>query len=153
MSKTDQAKYHERLDNLEEMRLSAMSNGNAGLTVGEYLQGIMLLSSADDDKVGPCVTLMTIHAAKGLEFPVVFIVGVETGMIPHARSVDEPGGVEEERRLMYVAMTRAKRKLFISYCKLRERAFGKNKRMERVMPSVFLKEAGLLASGGCEDED
>ena len=92
--------------------------------------------------------MMTIHAAKGLEFPVVFIIGAEGGMIPHARSLDEPGGVEEERRLMYVAMTRAKRRLFISYCRMREKAFGKNKRMDRVFPSFFLVEAGLLAASG-----
>ena len=69
-----------------------------------------------------CVQLMTIHASKGLEFPVVFIAGVEEGLIPHARSVEENNGdVEEERRLFYVAITRAREKLVMTSCQKRKR--------------------------------
>lgn len=82
-----------------------------------------------------CVQLMTLHAAKGLEFPVVFIVGVENGLFPSMRAVDE-GNLEEERRLFYVGITRARRKLYLSYAELR-RVHG----VEQIgAPSMFLKE-------------
>ncbi len=89
-----------------------------------YLNRITLVSqdNNDDESNKGKVNLMTIHASKGLEFPVVFIAGVEEGLIPHARSVEENGGdVEEERRLFYVAITRARDKLFISSCRKRRR--------------------------------
>ena len=88
-----------------------------------YLNRITLLSRDDlEDEDQGKVNLMTIHASKGLEFPVVFIAGAEEGLIPHARSVEENGGsVEEERRLFYVAITRARNKLFISACRKRRR--------------------------------
>lgn len=92
-------------------------------TLYNYLNRITLLSrdDMDDDEGKGKVNLMTIHAAKGLEFPVVFIVGAEEGLIPHGRAVDEGGdaAVEEERRLFYVAITRAKDKLYISSCQKR----------------------------------
>ena len=92
-------------------------------TLYNYLNRITLLSrdDLDDDEGKGKVNLMTIHASKGLEFPVVFIVGAEEGLIPHGRAVDEGGdnAVEEERRLFYVAITRARDKLFISSCQKR----------------------------------
>jgi DNA helicase-2/ATP-dependent DNA helicase PcrA len=104
-----------------------------------YLNRITLVSqdNNDDESNKGKVNLMTIHASKGLEFPVVFIAGVEEGLIPHARSVEENGGdVEEERRLFYVAITRARDKLFISSCR-------KRRRMQMTVecePSRFLDE-------------
>ena len=104
-----------------------------------YLNRITLLSrdDLDDDEDKGKVNLMTIHASKGLEFPVVFIAGAEEGLIPHMRSVEENGGdVEEERRLFYVAITRAQQKLFISSCL-------KRRRMQSTVecePSRFLDE-------------
>lgn len=104
-----------------------------------YLNRITLLSRDDleDDGGKGKVNLMTIHASKGLEFPVVFIAGAEEGLMPHARSVEENGGnVEEERRLFYVAITRARDKLLISSCQ-------KRKRLQAVVecePSRFLAE-------------
>jgi len=75
-----------------------------------------LMSSADNSADGEKVTLMTLHAAKGLEFPVVFIIGMEEGIIPHARVFDaSPAELEEERRLAYVGMTRAREELHLSY--------------------------------------
>lgn len=110
-----------------------------------YLNRITLLSrdDGDDENDKGKVNLMTIHASKGLEFPVVFIAGVEDGLIPHARSVEEnEGNVEEERRLFYVAITRARDKLFLSSCQ-------KRRKMQSVIectPSRFLDEipAGLV---------
>ena len=104
-----------------------------------YLNRITLISRDDmeDDSLKGKVSLMTIHASKGLEFPVVFIAGAEEGLIPHARSLEEgDGNVEEERRLFYVAITRARDKLFISACR-------KRRKMQNVVdctPSPFLDE-------------
>lgn len=104
-----------------------------------YLNRITLLSrdDGDDENDKGKVNLMTIHASKGLEFPVVFIAGAEDGLIPHARAIEDgDGNVEEERRLFYVAITRARDKLFISSCR-------KRRKMQSVVdciPSRFLDE-------------
>lgn len=109
-------------------------------TLYNYLNRITLLSrdDLDDDENLGKVNLMTIHASKGLEFPVVFIAGAEEGLIPHGRAVDEGGdaAVEEERRLFYVAITRARDKLLISACRSRRR---QNSSVES-QPSRFLDE-------------
>ena len=115
----------------------AANGGDASLF--SYLNRITLLSRDDmeDDALKGKVNLMTIHASKGLEFPVVFIAGAEDGIIPHARSIEESEeNIEEERRLFYVAITRAQHKLFISACRRR-------KKMQSVVeaePSRFLDE-------------
>ncbi len=83
-----------------------------------------------------CVQLMSLHSAKGLEFPLVFLTGMEEGLFPHARSIDEPGRLEEERRLCYVGMTRAMRYLYMTYAEVR-RLHG---REQYAMPSRFLDE-------------
>jgi DNA helicase-2/ATP-dependent DNA helicase PcrA len=106
-----------------------------------YLNRISLLtkSDGDDDAGKGKVNLMTIHASKGLEFPVVFIAGAEEGIIPHERSLEDgafdPGmnPLEEERRLFYVAITRARDKLFITSCRSRRQSAEKQ-------PSPFLEE-------------
>ncbi len=119
---------------------------NTAPNLFNYLNRITLLSRDDMNEDGDKgkVNLMTIHASKGLEFPVVFIAGVEEGLIPHARSVEENGGdVEEERRLFYVAITRARDKLYLTSCLQR-------RHMQMVQdsePSRFLDEipANLVA--------
>jgi len=84
-------------------------------TIDEFLEHVALLSDTDDlDDTDSSVTLMTLHAAKGLEFPVVFIVGMEDGVFPHIRSLGEPAELEEERRLAYVGITRAERRLVLT---------------------------------------
>jgi DNA helicase-2/ATP-dependent DNA helicase PcrA len=83
------------------------------------------------------VQIMTIHAAKGLEFFAVFVVGVEEGILPHERSIEEGSGVDEERRLFYVALTRAKQRLFVSNCAFRARGRGPGRDRDRT-PSRFL---------------
>lgn len=112
---------------------------NSNPSLFNYLNRITLLSrdNGDDENDKGKVNLMTIHASKGLEFPVVFIAGAEEGLIPHARSVEENGGnVEEERRLFYVAITRARDKLIISACRKRRRG----QMVAEAEPSRFLDE-------------
>ena len=108
----------------------------------EFLADATLMSSADEKSAKNSVTLMTMHAAKGLEFPVVFMVGMEEGLFPSARA-EEKADLEEERRLAYVGMTRAMRKLFLTYTASRysfgERNFN--------MPSRFLTELGYNPYG------
>ena len=110
---------------------------NEKINIYEYLNRITLLGKNEDEGDGGEVALMTIHAAKGLEFPVVFIAGVETGLIPHERSLEEDAGnIEEERRLFYVAVTRARNKLFLTCCKKRRTSSGAKERS----PSPFIEE-------------
>ena len=112
-----------------------MGGGGAGL--GAYLQQIVLLTDADDDKGNvDVVKLMTIHAAKGLEFPVVFVGGLEETLFPNAMAINTREELEEERRLFYVAITRAKQRLWISYANARYR-FGQ---LQQNDPSRFLEE-------------
>lgn len=101
-----------------------------------YLQHVSLLTSADRNDDGPCVRMMTVHAAKGLEFHHVFVAGLEEGVFPSMRVVDDPEGLEEERRLMYVALTRARRTLMLS--SVRDRMI--NGSLETMRPSRFLRE-------------
>lgn len=100
------------------------------------LSGDVEPEAKEDDAERDCVTMMTIHAAKGLEFPNVFIVGVEDGLLPSDMAFDEPGGIEEERRLFYVALTRAEQNCFLSYAASRFR----NGRSDVARPSRFLKD-------------
>ncbi len=126
------------LQSLESWENAEAANGGDA-SLFSYLNRITLLSRDDmeDDTLKGKVSLMTIHATKGLEFPVVFIAGAEDGIIPHARSMEEgEENIEEERRLFYVAITRAQHKLFISACRRR-------KKMQSVVeaePSRFLDE-------------
>ncbi|TGK05573.1 AAA family ATPase [Leptospira langatensis] len=110
----------------------------------EYLNQISLLTSEEDTaQLTDYVHLMTVHNAKGLEFPTVFITGLEEGTFPHLMTLEEPNGEEEERRLFYVALTRAREKLYISYCRT-SRKFGK---VEPRIPSRFLPEIPVECFG------
>ena len=107
------------------------------LTIDNFMEGLALISDVDNhDPNQDAVTLMTLHSAKGLEFPVVFMPGMETGLFPSYRSFDRVGGVDEERRLCYVGMTRAKDTLFMSSAEWRT-MYG---RIDATMESQFLKE-------------
>ncbi|EJX00755.1 ATP-dependent DNA helicase PcrA [gut metagenome] len=109
----------DRLDNIKELQndLAEAIKNTPDFTIEEYLQNISLLSDSTKENQASGVTLMTVHAAKGTEAPVVFIVGVNEGVFPSLRSIQTGGAaaLEEERRLMYVAMTRAQEKLYISW--------------------------------------
>ena len=112
---------------------------NPESTFDEYLQNIALLSAQDDMVDGDYVTLMTVHVAKGLEFPIVFVVRFNAGVFPNMRAVTEGGfkALEEERRLAYVAMTRAKERLYLTLCNDYSYVISSN-----LTPSQFLKESG-----------
>ena len=103
-----------------------------------FLEKIALASDVDGyDPEKGAVSLMTVHTAKGLEFPVVFLTGLEEGVFPHQRSVDDDSAIEEERRLCYVAVTRAMKRLFLSRVR-RRRLSGQEL---RGIPSRFLKDS------------
>ncbi|HUC96185.1 MAG TPA: UvrD-helicase domain-containing protein [Candidatus Saccharimonadales bacterium] len=104
-----------------EANLGALlSDAQSFVTLPDFLEEVALMSSADTSSHGQKVTLMTLHAAKGLEFPVVFIVGMEEGILPHARVYEAgPDELEEERRLAYVGMTRAREELHMTYASSR----------------------------------
>lgn len=113
---------------------------NVGATLEDYLQMITLYTDLDEmNGSDDCVSLATIHSVKGLEFKVVFVIGAEDGVLPLSRSLDSLNELEEERRLMYVAVTRAMQKLYITWAATR---FMYNER-KYSMVSRFLKEAGL----------
>ncbi len=107
-------------------------------TVEEWMQNIMLLTDMDNEEEGDDdkVTLMTVHSSKGLEYKYVYILGCEENLFPSQRALESPDGVEEERRLFYVALTRAKSEAVLSYCEMRFK-WGN---MEFSSPSRFLKE-------------
>ena len=107
-----------RLENLKELK-SSMKNYSS---LNEFLENISLQTAIDEEWDGEKINIMTIHSAKGLEFDAVFLPGWEEGLFPHQKSIDEKGadGIEEERRLAYVAITRAKKELFISFANQRK---------------------------------
>ena len=137
----DKLKAEERNENLTALV------GEAGTyqTLDEFLADAALMSSSDEEAGKDAVTLMTLHAAKGLEFPVVFLVGLEEGLLPHVRSMDESvEDVEEERRLAYVGMTRAMQELFLTYANSRFMFGGRSYNF----PSRFLQDLGYNPYGG-----
>lgn len=129
----------ERCQNVDELISMAKEYGD----LASFLEEVALVSGADAVNDDDAVTLMTLHAAKGLEYPVVFMVGMEDGLFPSARSSLEPAAAEEERRLCYVGMTRAQEKLVLSYARrrmLRGEAHYN-------LPSPFVQDVSDMVSG------
>ncbi len=127
-----------RIENLKELANAAQDAQERGESLAEFLDHAALVSDADSYSADARVTLMTLHAAKGLEFPLVFLTGMEEGLFPSARTLVEPAGLEEERRLCYVGMTRAMDTLVITRARHRRR-YGSDM-PEASIPSRFLEE-------------
>ena len=123
-------------DECDREMSEGLREDNQTPTIDEWMQNIMLQTDQDSEDDGNRVTLMTVHSAKGLEYDYVYIVGMEEGLFPSSRSVESVQDLEEERRLMYVAITRAKKAAMLSFSELR-RVWGKT---ENASPSRFLKE-------------
>jgi DNA helicase-2/ATP-dependent DNA helicase PcrA len=128
-----------RMENLEELTHAVAESTDAGESFTDFLDAAALVSDADSFEGKPGVTLITLHSTKGLEFDHVFLTGMEEGICPHGRSISEEKGVEEERRLVYVGMTRARKTLTLTRAAYR-RVFGNEQQLRASEPSRFLKE-------------
>ncbi|HEX4216425.1 MAG TPA: UvrD-helicase domain-containing protein [Candidatus Dormibacteraeota bacterium] len=139
-----------RLENLAEVEGLAQEyddRGEPGEALGQLLTEVALVSDVDSyNQNGDGVTLITLHMVKGLEFPVVFLVGMEDGLLPHSRALEDESELPEERRLCYVGITRARDRLYMS-CAFRRHLYG---RSEAAFPSQFLSDIPrtLVAEGG-----
>jgi DNA helicase-2/ATP-dependent DNA helicase PcrA len=140
-----------RIENLDELASAAAEAAQRGEGVTEFLDHAALVSDADTVDERAQVSLLTLHNAKGLEFPIVFLAGMEEGLFPHSRSFNSEAMMEEERRLCYVGMTRAEKRLILSWARYRRR-FGGGEQ-ERSIPSRFLKEVppNLMVNLGGDD--
>jgi len=148
LEKEDTPEAYSRIENLRELVNAAMDSRDRGETLDQFLDHAALVSDADayDERVQ--ITLMTLHAAKGLEFSLVFLCGLEEGLFPHSRTFLQPDDIEEERRLCYVGMTRAMDTLVLTRAVYRRR-YGTDL-PEASVPSRFLQEvpAGLVEELG-----
>jgi DNA helicase II / ATP-dependent DNA helicase PcrA len=128
-----------RMENLEELARAVAESMEAGETFTDFLDAAALVSDADQFEGKPGVTLITLHSTKGLEFDHVFLTGMEEGICPHSRAISEEKGIEEERRLVYVGMTRARQSLTLTRSVYR-RIFGNEQQLRASLPSRFLAE-------------
>jgi DNA helicase-2/ATP-dependent DNA helicase PcrA len=133
ISETDE-QVAERMENINVMRGNMAEN--ADLSLNEYLTETALVADVEGGEEADAVTLLTLHAAKGLEYSIVFLTGLEDGLIPHTRSFSEPDAMAEERRLLYVGLTRAKDELILSYA-FRRALYGES---QAGIPSRFLND-------------
>ena len=138
LEEEDTPEAFSRIENLRELVNAAMDSKDRGETLDQFLDHAALVADADAYDERAQITLMTLHAAKGLEFPLVFLAGLEEGLFPHSRTFLQPDDIEEERRLCYVGMTRAMDTLVISRAVYRRR-YGTDL-PEASIPSRFLEE-------------
>ena len=148
--------FTEREENLQELRGRLEIAQNDEISLSDFLTETALVADVDTlDAEADAVTLLTLHSAKGLEFPVVFLAGVEDGILPHLRSMEDPEGMAEERRLMYVGLTRAKDQVYLTYA-FRRFLYGSS---ETNLPSRFLADIpseltdGMYSSGNAHLRD
>jgi DNA helicase-2/ATP-dependent DNA helicase PcrA len=148
LEEEDTPEAYSRVENLRELVNAAMDSRDRGETLDQFLDHAALVSDADAYDERAQITLMTLHAAKGLEFPLVFLCGLEEGLFPHSRTFLHPDDIEEERRLCYVGMTRAMHALILTRAVYRRR-YGTDM-PEASVPSRFLEEvpAALLEDLG-----
>src|SRR5436853_5031336 len=148
LEEEDTPEAYSRIENLRELVNAAMDSRDRAETLDQFLDHAALVSDADDYDECAQITLMSLHAAKGLEFPLVFLSGLEEGLLPHSRTLLQPDDVEEERRLCYVGMTRAMDTLVLTRAVYRRR-YGTDL-PEASVPSRFLEEvpAELLEDVG-----
>jgi len=149
----DNLEHTSRADNLRELSNAMAEATEQGQTLEDMLDRAALTSDSDEYDETIAVSLMTLHSAKGLEFDAVFLAGLEEGLLPHSRSLDDRAEVEEERRLFYVGMTRAKKALVLSRAIYR-RAYG-SEGMRASLPSRFLAEVPMdliEAAAGSQSE-
>jgi DNA helicase-2/ATP-dependent DNA helicase PcrA len=149
----DNLEHTSRAENLRELSNAMSDATEQGQTLDEMLDQAALASDADQYQEDVPVSLMTLHSAKGLEFDAVYLAGLEEGVLPHGRSIDTPGEIEEERRLFYVGMTRAKKTLVLSRAIYR-RSYGED-RLRASLPSRFLAEIPrdlIEAAAGSQSE-
>src|SRR6202045_1053077 len=128
-----------RIENLEELVRAVAEGLENGESFSDFLDAAALVSDADAFEGKPGVTLITLHSTKGLEFDHVFLTGMEEGISPHSRALNEEKGIEEERRLVYVGMTRARKSLTLTRAVYR-RIFGNEQQLRASLPSRFLAE-------------
>ena len=155
----DEEEADERWQNVQELITVAASYSDVapGAALDQFLEDVALVSDVDDLPDGPpdAVTLITLHQAKGLEFPCVFIVGLEEGILPHERSIDDPESREEERRLLYVGITRAERELYLLHTFRRmwqgRSAHNEPTRFLRDIPDELL-DRGVSAAAAVSDD-
>jgi DNA helicase-2/ATP-dependent DNA helicase PcrA len=155
LSQRDTAEEQSRAENLRELVNAVAEGAERGETLADFLDHASLVSGADDFDERATITLLTLHTAKGLEFDHVFLTGLEEGTFPHSRSLKDDAELEEERRLCYVGMTRARETLTLTRAVYR-RSFG-SERLQASLPSRFLAEipgelvdtaSGSLADAG-----
>jgi DNA helicase II / ATP-dependent DNA helicase PcrA len=128
-----------RIENLEELSRAIAESDESGEDFSDFLDAAALVSDTDAFEDKPGVTLITLHSTKGLEFDHVFLTGMEEGICPHSRSFNDEKGIEEERRLVYVGMTRARKSLTLTRAVYR-RIFGNEQQLRASLPSRFLAE-------------
>jgi len=148
LEEEDTPEAYSRIENLHELVNAAMDSRDRAETLDQFLDHAALIADADDYDARAQITLMSLHAAKGLEFPLVFLTGLEEGLFPHSRTMLVPEDIEEERRLCYVGMTRAMDQLVLTRAVYRRR-YGTDL-PEASVPSRFLEEvpAGLIEELG-----
>jgi DNA helicase II / ATP-dependent DNA helicase PcrA len=127
-----------RIGNIQELLNAAADAAERGENLAEFLDHAALVSDADQVDTEAQISLLTVHNAKGLEFPVVFLAGMEENLFPHSRSAESEAQMEEERRLCYVGMTRAEKRLYVTWAQARRRWGGGQ--LEPSIPSRFLSE-------------
>jgi DNA helicase-2/ATP-dependent DNA helicase PcrA len=140
-----------RMANIDELIRAAAESENRGETIADFLDRASLSSELDHLDPNARVSLMTLHSAKGLEFDVVFLAGMEEGLFPHSQSMDSNADLEEERRLCYVGITRARRKLFVTWTPFRKN-YGPDAGFPAKM-SRFLKEMPQELLEGMEEPE